>query len=155
MNEMVAAVSGRKPRTLVPVLATLFIIAWGLLTMLVVLQDRMIDAQADLIQTFFLSVSRVRPAHENGKPASRSPEKQVHRALKGHEAAAVPSERSSSSVSQIPLSERASAQSPSSQVKPRTTGKSSRNAPKARSPFSAPPADITDPSDQRRVSISI
>ena len=157
MNEMVAAVAGRRPRTLVPLLATAFIIAWGLLTMLVVLQDRMIDAQAALIQTFFhQSVSSVKPAHLNRNTAAKSPEKQAHAALKGHAMVpAVPSERPSSSVSQIPLSERASAQSPSSQVKPRTADKSSRSVRKGRSPFSPPPAEITDPSDQRRVLNSI
>lgn len=158
MNEMVAAVAGRRPRTLVPLLAAVFIIAWGLLTMLVVLQDRMIDAQAELIHTFFnQSVSRVKPVQVSAKAATKLSGKQAHVTAKAHPAVAapVPTERSSSSVSQIPLSERASAQSPSSQVKPRTADKSSRTARKARSPFSPPPAEITDPSDQRRVLNSI
>lgn len=158
MNEMFAAVAGRRPRTLVPLLATVFIIAWGLLTMLVVLQDRMIDAQAELIHTFFnQSVSRARPVHVSNRMAASSPAKQAHVMPKSHSVvvAPVPAERSSSSVSQIPLSERASAQSPSSQVKPRTADKSSRSVRKGRSPFSPPPAEITDPSDQRRVLNSI
>jgi len=158
MNEMVAAVAGRRPRTLVPLLATVFIVAWALLTVLVVLQDRMIDAQAALIQTFFnQSVSRARPAHLNGKAVAKSPEKQAHGALKSHVAvpAPVPSERSSSTVSQMPLSESASATSPSSQVKTKAADKSGRSTRKARSPFSPPPAEITDPSDQRRVLNSI
>lgn len=156
MNEMVAAVAGRRPRTLVPLLATVFIIAWGLLTMLVVLQDRMIDAQAELIHTFFnQSVSRVKPVHVIAKAATKVPGKQARVTVRAHPAINAPAERSSSPVSQIPLSERASAQSPSSQVKPRTADKSSRSARKARSPFSPPPAEITDPSDQRRVLNSI
>ena len=48
------AVAGRgKSRSLLTVLTVVFVIAWGMLTVLIVLQDRMIDAQRDLIHVLF------------------------------------------------------------------------------------------------------
>lgn len=165
MNEMVAAVAGRRPRILVPLLAGIFIIAWGLLTLLVVMQDRIIDAQSDLIHTFVNqnnSHAVHPPADVNVHPASKtsgkqaalpriqSPEAQAAR-VRGPEKPA----SAENSVSQIPLSERALSQSPSSQVKHKASDKSARKAARARNPFSPPPVEITDPSDQRRVSVTI
>lgn len=163
MNEMVAAVAGRRPRTLVPVLTALFVIAWGLLILLVFMQDRMIDAQSDLIHTFFNQGQPLAPAkatHVNGWTASKTGAKLSARKTKTiaeDNQVQLPSEKSSAkgSVSQIPLSERASVQSPSSQEKPKPAGRTGRSSRKMRSPFSPPPAEITDPSDQRRVSITI
>ena len=165
MNEMVAAVAGRRPRTMVPLLAAVFIIAWGLLTLLVVMQDRMIDAQSDLIHTFYnqsVSHRATTPGHINSRQANKASGKQaaVPRVRSGKAQSArgqepINSASAENSVSQIPLSERALSQSPSSQVKPKANDKSGRGSRKARSPFSAPPAEITDPSDQRRVSITI
>lgn len=157
MNEMVAAVAARRPRTLVPFLTGIFIVVWVLLSLLVVMQDRMIDAQAELIHTFYKqSLPQAKPAHVAGKAAVKQSEKHVRKPLQGRDLQVAPaqSENAPSSVSQIPLSERASARSPSSQVKPKGNDKSGRNVRK-RSPFSPPPAEITDPSDQRRVLNSI
>jgi hypothetical protein len=164
MNEMVAAVAGRRPRTLVPVLTAVFVSAWGLLILLVVMQDRMIDAQGELIHTFF-NQSRshlpASPAHVNGrmasKPGAKPAPRSTSKTVADDNQVQLPPEKSSAkgSVSQIPLSEQASVQSPSSQEKPKPAEKTGRSSRKTRSPFSPPPAEITDPSDQRRVSITI
>src|SRR5436309_11213971 len=80
------AVAGRgKSRSLLPVFTVVFVIAWGMLTVLIVLQDRMIDAQRDLIHVLFKdnvheaalkSVSgQNRKATEN-KNASKRPDAQ-------------------------------------------------------------------------------
>jgi hypothetical protein len=172
MNRTVATAEGRKPRrTLLPLLSVLFIIAWGLLTLLIVLQDRMIDAQRDLIHV--LSRDNVREvamksaARQNGKTTAQTKpgtkRSNSHNAVRQDEedqnsVAQVPSANIPSThvpLSQVPLSEDASSRPPSSQVKPKSGDKSGRNSRKMRSPFSRPPAEITDPSDQRRVSISI
>jgi len=166
MNEMVAAVAGRRPRTLVPVLTVAFVTAWSLLILLVVMQDRMIDAQSELIHTFFNQSQphvQAKPAHVNGRPVSKPAAKQAGRSTgkimadEDNQTVKVPPGKSSAknSVSQIPLSEQAAVQSPSSQGKPKTAEKTGRSSRKRRSPFSPPPAEITDPSDQRRVSITI
>lgn len=159
MTYRVAAVSrNRVHRTLVPLLAVVFMIAWGLLTTLVVLQDRMIDEQSSLIHTMFrASLSRKVTSARLDNHAAR---KRSARSLVAEDqtplASVSPDKTTSAQVplTQVPKSENTS-QSPSSQVKPKATDKSGRNTRKARSPFSAPPVEITDPSDKRRVSISI
>lgn len=164
MNEMVAAVAARRPRTMVPLLTAIFVIAWALLTLLVVMQDRMIDAQAAVIHTFLnQSVSRrfATPLHVNGSAAKKTAQRQATPKVRVGKAltAIVPEpgkpDSADTPISQIPLSERASAQSPSTQVRPKAGDKSGRSMRKGRSPFSPPPVEITDPSDQRRVLNSI
>jgi len=162
------AVSGKGARSLLPVFTVVFVIAWGMLTVLIVLQDRMIDAQRDLIHVLFKdnvheaalkSVSgQNRKATEN-KNASKRPDAQfaTERDADGQRSIAqsLPDKSAQAPLSQVPLREDASSQAPSSQVKPKSGDKSGRSSRKMRSPFSRPPAEITDPSDKRRVSISI
>ncbi len=171
MNRTVATAEGRGPRrTFLPLLSVLFVIAWGLLTVLIVLQDRMIDAQRELIQVLFkdnvAEVAMKSAVRQNGKttaqtkPGSKrsdSPSR-IQQQEDQNSVAQVPSANIPSTqapLSQVPLSEDASSRPPSSQVKPKSGDKSGRNSRKMRSPFLRPPAEITDPSDQRRVSISI
>lgn len=172
MSQTVVSSDGRRSRkTLLPVLSMLFLIAWGMVTVLIVLQDRMIDAQRDLIHVLFKDnvreVAMKSPGSQNGKNAAQN--KGGAKRSGGHRdtqqdqedqnsVAQVPSANIPSAqapLSQVPLSEDASSRPPSSQVKPKSGDKSGRNSRKMRSPFSRPPAEITDPSDQRRVSISI
>jgi hypothetical protein len=171
MNSTVAAAEGCKPRkTLLHLLSALFVIALGLLTLLIVLQDRMIDAQRDLIHVLFKDNMRqvnMKPARENRKstvqtkPGSKRSNSQSAAQQDEEDqnsVAQVPSVEKPSAqapLSQVPLSEDASSRPPSSQVKPKSGDKSGRNSRKMRNPFSRPPAEITDPSDQRRVLISI
>jgi hypothetical protein len=180
VRELNAAATGQiKPRAFVSVLVAVFIVAWGMLTVLVVLQDRMIDAQSSLIHTLFARNavgSEVRSiAQRNGKPLAARPAKKASAASNANSSgnqsdsaiqsfpAGTPSvqvPRSQAPLSQVPLSEDSSSQAPlsqapSSQVKPKSGDKTGRSSRKMRSPFSRPPAEITDPSDRRRVSISI
>jgi hypothetical protein len=170
MNRKVGTAEGEKPcRTFLPLLSALFVIAWGLLTVLIVLQDRMIDAQRDLIHVLFkdnvAEVAMKSAVRQNGKPTAQTkpgskrskhdatPQEEDQNSVAQVPSADIPSAQAP--LSQVPLSEDASSQPPSSQVKPKSGDKSDRHSRKMRSPFSRPPAEITDPSDQRRVSISI
>lgn len=155
-------------RSLLPVLTAVFVIAWAMLTVLIVLQDRMIDAQRDLIHVLFKDnlrqVELKSVARQSGKTPAQNKQGSRHsksQETDGHEAdeqiataQPVPG-KSAASLAPVPLSEDALSQAPSSQVKPKSGDKSGRSSRKMRSPFSRPPAEITDPSDKRRVSISI
>ena len=162
----VAVTGKRKSFRLFPVLCALFVIAWGLLTVLIVLQDRMIDAQRDLIHT--ISKERAEQAtlksvalrNEQLPAQKRSAKRSNTKTADADDAQAkssqaLPGKSAQAPLSQVPLSENASSQAPSTQVKPKSGDKSGRSSRKLRSPFSRPPAEITDPSDRRRVAISI
>jgi len=164
------AVAGRgRSRGVLPVLTVVFIIAWGMLTVLIVLQDRMIDAQRDLIHAMFkdnVHQAALTPvARKNEKRAvqnKRGSQRSNAQTADEHDAdsqssvaQSLPGKSAQAPLSQVPLSEDASSRAPSSQVKPKSGDKSGRSSRKMRSPFSRPPAEITDPSDKRRVSISI
>lgn len=172
MNQTVSSAGGRRSRkSLLPLLSVLFLIAWAMVTMLIVLQDRMIDAQRDLIHVLFKDnvreVSMKSASRQNGRSTAQNKggakrsgaHSAAHQDQEDQNAVAqVPSANIPSTqapLSQVPLSQDAVSQPPSSQVKPKSGDKAGRNSRKMRSPFSRPPAEITDPSDQRRVSISI
>lgn len=163
MNRVVFLVGRRGPGLkLFPVMLALVLIVFGLLTFLVVLQDRTIDAQRDVIHLLYKDRGRpaVKPSagqiHTSQPtkvqaPATQNPSAQV-------QSDKTPSEQVQSSQiqtpsSQVPLSEKA-AETPASQQKKSMT-KPSHSARKSHKAPSPPPAEITDPSDMRRVSISI
>lgn len=139
---------------MLPLLVFLFVISYGLLTMLVVFQDRTIDAQTDLIHLLFKE-SR----HLNGIAVAQR--NQVPLGKHGSQTNARPQLPSSqvpkipAPSSQVPMSQNAT-QIPSSQEKRQSTAKTGKNQHKAdrRSPF-RPPAEMTDPSDMRRTLFSI
>jgi hypothetical protein len=151
MNYNVEAGFGRKSyRVPQGALMIAFAVAWGLLTILIVLQDHAIDAQRDLIQLLMqdlhtalvTSVSHGNPAPvvvrsvqlpDNQVQTKSAPSAQVH-------SKAQPKAKESSRV-------------PSSQGKDASPGRSSRQA-KEKVPV-RPPAEYTDPSDMRRVRFSI
>lgn len=153
MNSMARVTAGRRNSNWLPVLVFLFVVSYGLLTMLVVFQDRTIDAQNDLIHLLLksnrpLKVSRAAQQSlasgnkhiENGSTVKR-PSSQA--------GIAVP-------PAQVPMGRQAS-EIPSSQQEKRADArkrsKIDRNLGK-RSPFT-PPSQITDPSDKRRSVLSI
>ena len=120
--------------------------------MLVVLQDRTIDAQADLIHLLFKQSRRLTTT------ATRQPFAAKQHQAKNNEraqppAAQVPTIQVPST--QVQQDQKAS-QIPSSQEKRQASAKPGKNQHKAgrRSPF-RPPDEVTDPADMRRTLVSI
>lgn len=168
MDQTIGGAAGRKPRTtLLALFIVLFAIFSGLVVMLIVLQDRMIDAQRDLIHGLFQVQHRtvvLAQKTRNTRLVEKAPAKPF-----GHAHNSVPDTPDSPSVSspqvsldgsqpstQVPLSQNASSETPSSQAKPQASSKSGRNSRKAGKAAPAlPPVEVTDPSDQRRVLNSI
>ena len=151
MNYNVEAGFGRKSyRVPQGALMIAFAVAWGLLTILIVLQDHAIDAQRDLIQLLMqdlhtalvTSVSHGNPAPVVVKSV-QLPDAQVQ----------TKSAPSAQVQSKVPPKAKESSRVPSSQGKDAVPGRNSRQA-KEKLPV-RPPAEYTDPSDQRRVMFSI
>ena len=140
---------------MLPLLVFLFVISYGLLTTLVVFQDRTIDAQTDLIHLLFKESRRlnvIAAAQKNQVLAGKQPGSQGSTHTQ-NPSSQVPKTQTPSS--QVPTSQNA-AQIPSSQEKQQASAKSGRNQHKAgkRTPF-RPPAEVSDPSDMRRTLFSI
>jgi hypothetical protein len=155
-----------KPRhTMLPLLVVLFLISYVLLTMLVVLQDRTIDSQRSLIHSLFsdnlhrvairVGLHRNQAAHSNQNPAQGKVPKQASSSQ------TPPTQIPSTQANQAPSNQVSAAQTPSTQVpviqaKPDTSAKSGQKSRKAQKAAPMrPPVEVTDPSDMRRVSISI
>lgn len=134
-----------------PLLVFLFAVSYGLLTVLVVLQDRTIDAQSDLIHLLFKESRRLNTMAAQYRQTSgvKNSEKQANKA------AQVPSvrvPRTQVPSTQVQKSQSASAV-PSSQEKASTKpGKTQHKAGRKSLP---PPVETTDPSDMRRTLFSI
>ena len=152
MNYNVEAGFGRKSyRVPQGALMIAFVVAWGLLTILIVLQDHAIDAQRDLIRLLMQDLHTAlvtSVSHGNPSPVVvktvQLPDNQVQK-------------QSTPSV-QVPQSKvqpkaKESSRVPSSQGKDANSGRNSRQA-KEKLPV-RPPAEYTDPSDMRRVRFSI
>jgi hypothetical protein len=147
---------------MLPLLVVLFLISCVLLTTLVVMQDRTIDSQRSLIHLLFkdnlhlgamkAGLRRNQMTHTGqisaqGNAPAPSPLSQVP-------SSQIPSSQTPSA--QVPATQTPSAQVPLIQVKPQPSAKPGRNSRKAQKALPArPPAEMTDPSDMRRVSISI
>ena len=162
-------------RTMLPLLTVLFLISYGLLTTLVVLQDRTIDSQRNLIHSLFsdnlhlvatrVGLLRNHSARANQNPAQGSVPKQASssQVLSTQiPSAQIPSAQTpSTQADQTPSNQVSAAQTPSTQVpviqaKPETSAKPGQKSRKAqRAAPMRPPVEVTDPSDMRRVSISI
>ena len=155
MEPIQTATVATKPRqTMLPLLVILFLISYVLLTTLVVLQDRTIDSQRGLIHLLFKDnlhlVASKMALHKSG----RSIQVTAAGASSSNPSAQVELKKAPSS--QVPLVPAPSTQVPVIQAKPEASAKSGQKSRKTRkaSPL-RPPAEITDPSDMRRVSISI
>lgn len=149
MNYNVEAGFGRKsyrvPRR---ALMVAFAVAWGLLSLLVVLQDHAIDAQRELIQLLMQDLHTAlvtSVSHGNTAPVVvktvQLPDNQVQK--QSTPSVQVPSH------SKVQPKAKESSRVPSSQGKDAVSGRNSRQA-KEKLPV-RPPAEYTDPSDQRRV----
>jgi hypothetical protein len=123
-------------RSLLPVLTVLFLISYGLLTMLVVEQSRTIDSQRGLIQDLFqdsVQLSRI----QGNQIQKRNAQAQAQAQAKSH--------------AQTP----APAPVPPAQVAPRTNSRNHSTS-KLRRPLpQKPPRDASGEGDERRMLISI
>ena len=154
----------RRKRSLLPLLVILFLISYGMLTKLVLEQDRAIDSQRTLIHLLFkdnlhLSALKKAQGHDQSK------------ASQGTSGSSVQSPSSKISVTQIPPTQVPSvkgpstqassekgplAQVPSGKTREQNSAKTDRKSGKAQKPApNRPPAELTDPSDMRRVSVAI
>lgn len=147
----------QKPRhTMLPLLVVLFLISYVLLTTLVVLQDRTIDSQRGLIHLLFkdnLHLVATKIGLRRNPPAPNQNAAQTSVPMQSSSAqtpsAQVPSK-------QVPAVQTPSAQVPVIQAKPEASAKAGQKSRKAQKSLpSRPPAEMTDPSDMRRVSFSI
>jgi hypothetical protein len=121
-----------KPRrTLLPVLTVLFVVSYGLLTMLVVEQGRTIDSQKGLIQVLFNDSVQL----SNLKGMAIQKKQAEARAKKG-------SPTPQSPQLQSPVT-------PQAETKSHGTGKVRKPLPQK------PPRDASDESDERRALVSI
>ncbi len=121
-----------KPRrTLLPVLTVLFVVSYGLLTMLVVEQGRTIDSQKGLIQVLFNDSVQL----SNLKGMAIQKKQAEARAKKG------------SAMPQSPQLQ--SPVTPQAETKSHGTGKVRKPLPQK------PPRDASDESDERRALVSI
>jgi hypothetical protein len=165
MNAPLAPARGQRNRhSLLPLLVFLFVVSYGLLTMLVVLQDRTIDAQSNLIHLLFKEnrhLAVIATAQQGSLPVARQLKRQKDRSgvppreLPPAGPVASKSAQNQLPSTQVPLREGAT-QIPSSQEKTQTSAKSARNPQKTgKANRYRPPAEMTDPSDNRRTLISI
>jgi hypothetical protein len=146
-----AAAAGNRKHALLPLLVVLFLISYGLLTMLVVEQNRTIVSQRTLIHLLFKDslhlsalrkAERQKPHNAQGVPASDL------QANAQAPSAKIP-------VIQVPQQKSPSAQVPSVKPKQQNGGNIDHKQKAQKKTPNRPPAEVTDPSDMRRVSFSI
>ena len=134
-------------RTLLPLLVVLFLISYSLLTGMVIQQSRTINSQRTLIHLLFkdnVHLSALRKGHPN-----------YGHAMAAGEQDAVKPPSSKIPVIQVPP-EKAGQAASSSKPREQADSKVDRKSRKVQKQSPArPPADLTDPSDMRRVSFSI
>jgi hypothetical protein len=136
---------------MLPLLIILFLISYGLLTLLVVQQDRKIDSQRSLIHLLFkdnVHLSALRggaASHARSSSAQSSPAASSQAPLPNN----IPLIQVPAGANQV-----TSNQVPESQARTQANAKGAK-ARKAQKQLPVPPVEITDPSDTRRVSFSI
>jgi len=131
---------GKSRLTLLPVLTVLFLVSYGLLTMLVVEQGRTIDSQRTLIRDLFsdsAQLSSIKGKANQKKQAEDQARAQAQMKSPGQAAPKNPQVQS-------PMS-----QSPRAGAKNQSTSKFGRPLPQK------PPKDTSDEVDERRTLISI
>jgi hypothetical protein len=164
MNAAVSTARTRKrKRTLLPLLVVLFLISYGLLTKLVIEQDKTIDSQRTLIHLLFKDSVQLSALRKAERKESRA------HAGQGTSLNSLPSQARPDA--KIPIIQVPSGKNPSNQVqsnqvqservpfgktREQSGSKAERKAGKAQKPApNRPPAELTDPSDMRRVSVAI
>jgi hypothetical protein len=131
-NTLGEGVVSKPKRTLLPVLTVLFLVSYGLLTMLVVEQSRTIDSQRGLIQDLFRDSVQLNTLKGNAVLKHNADAAKAHSQSKTPEA-----------------------QAPAPKASPRTESQS-RSTSKFRRPLpQKPPRDASGEGDERRMLISI
>ena len=161
MKTEAGAATGKRKHKLLPLLVVLFVISYGLLTRLVVEQNKTIASQRTLIHLLFkdsLHLSALRKAERQKAHAAQGiPASDLQADAK------VPSAKIP--VIQVPqdqvprdqhsLDKSPSAQVPSAKPKQQNGGSMDHKQRAQKKTPNRPPAELTDPSDMRRVSFSI
>lgn len=162
MDAIVNAATKRKRKlTALPLLVVLFVLSYLLLTKLVIEQDKTIDSQLSLIHTLFKDNVYLNTLHKHaGELSKKAKTRGNSQPQAGVAASQNPASGNRSSLAQVPLSQAPLTQIPviqvpSSKVGPQANAKSNRKARKAEKTHPAPPVELTDPSDMRRVSFAI
>ena len=139
----------KKKVSMLPVLVGLFVISYGLLTTLVVFQDRTIDSQRTLIQQLFQDSVQL-SAMKMHRPVSQAPKARAKASpAPGADAAKTPA---SADENVQPQPQMVPQQVPSAETQPPVKSKNQKNSKKVeRSHPMQPPSELTDPSDKRRV----
>ncbi|HUA13955.1 MAG TPA: hypothetical protein VMG31_01560 [Verrucomicrobiae bacterium] len=133
----------RKKHSWLPLLTVLFLISYGLMTMLIVEQGSTIESQRALIRELFrdsMELSAVKMKAQQEKALSDGAKTQA--------STANPKAQNQSPLTQVPAD-----QAPSSQVAPRSGTQNQAVKPKQR--FQLPSKPVSDPGDARRALITI
>jgi hypothetical protein len=152
MNAIVVTAVGRRPKqAILLLLLFLLLISYALLTLLVVRQNKTINSQRSLIHLLFKDNLHLAKKTSPGVGVYGKMQAQAQNQTSSAE---IPSNQIPSS--QVPSIQVPPLQVPSGKANPRAgmkPGRKSRNSEKAL-PL-RPPAELTDPSDMRRVSFAI
>jgi len=128
-------------RSLLPVLTILFLVSYGLLTMLVVEQGRTIDSQRNLIHLLFSD--SVQLSGIKGKAAQKQNDAQAQAQARAQ------AQKKSPSVQAAPSDPRTQSHQPQAGAKNQSTSKFTRPLPQR------PPKSSVDQGDDRRTLIKI
>jgi hypothetical protein len=156
MNRIANAAQPKPKLTALPLLVVLFLISYSLLTKLVIEQNRTIDSQRSLIHSLFKDNISLSTFYEHARTLPGKSEPQTDIRIEP-EPPASQSSSSQTSSAQGPLPPARLAQVPSNRVEsgkvgPQASTKNHRKRSKAEKPLPAtPPAELTNPSDMRRV----
>ena len=169
----------RRKRSLLPLLVILFLISYGMLTKLVLEQDRAIDSQRTLIHLLFkdnlhLSALKKAEGRSQAKASQGTSGNSVQAPSSKLPVIQTPLNRVPSnnvSTNKVPSNQVPSVKGPSTQAlsekdpliqvpsgktTAQNSAKTERKSGKAQKPTpNRPPAELTDPSDMRRVWIAI
>ena len=147
----------KKKRSLLPLLTVLFLFSYGLMTMLIVEQGSAIQSQSNLIKVLMSDSIELWAAKGKAIGNREMARAQAEAKTRAH----APSTQAQAPSSQTPSTQAPSTQAPSTQVpvieaKPEASAKAGQKARRSQKALpSRPPVEVTDPSDMRRVSISI
>jgi len=147
--------AGKRKRALLPLLVVLCLISYGLLTMLVLEQNKTISSQRTLIHLLFKD-----SLHRSAlKKAERQKAHTPAGAANGSLQADAQVQVGKIPVIQVPQQKSPSTQVPADHVPTgkgkQQTGGRAEHKQKAQKKAPKPPAELTDPSDMRRVSVAI